>query len=421
MLKLHLFEVDFFFPRDGFTNQEINLQLCNLSYKSYLPSKTPNKATSIFHPKKYALEKHTSQTSQTHEVFFWGSFPSWHASNLPQKNKKNYPKNPSQSFLSSDISSKHKLTRFIRKRGLICNTKNIQENSAGIFFSSNRIMFQKDQIFPLRKSHQIFFCATRWAPRQWKKSGEITPLIDYIEVITPSETPFIYLFSAIYRSQKFSQLHLLNARRVGNPRWVPSLLPLWQPNRQASPMPKQHSMRVLDGGDFLVWENTTNPEKNAEKKRVVFFFEKIQVTKYFWVEVFFFRRNVEKVFLLWGHITYLSCSDVQTSFRKYGRIFRSRVGPGVGWFLTAQLVCRKEFPSNVVCFFLMRQIDTRQYTHTWIRSSCHGVFRKPTSCRAFWTLSGELRFTYFGICSEVEVSGWSAGEWRWFMGVKHMC
>ena len=70
-------------------------------------------------------------------------------------------KNPSQSFLSSDISSKETSPDSSERGGWSAtqkNTKNIQENSA-IFFSLQANRFQKDQIFPPRKSHEIFFRA----------------------------------------------------------------------------------------------------------------------------------------------------------------------------------------------------------------------------------------------------------------------
>ena len=41
--------------------------------------------------------------------------------------------------------------------------------------------------------------------------------------------------------------------------------------------------------------------------------------------------------------------------------------------------------------------------HIPFHPSCHGVFGRQNFTGRFWdSFSGELRFTYFGICSEVE-------------------
>lgn len=150
-----------------------------------LPSKQTQESgtTSIFHTKKYALKKHTSQTSQTHNVFFWEAFyHGIHRISPPKKNtpKKNYPsrhhfyfrpnKNPSQSFLSSDISSKE-TSPDSSERGGWSATQKISKKTQQRFFSLQANHFQKDQIFPPRKSHKIFFfqgVATRWAPSSYR-------------------------------------------------------------------------------------------------------------------------------------------------------------------------------------------------------------------------------------------------------------
>lgn len=137
-----------------------------------LPSKQTQEAGELpFSIRRIRFKKAYFPNIPNTRCFFFGrlSILAYIESPPPKKNtpKKNYPSRhhfifdpkkpkPIISFLRYFLQ--RNLTRFIRKRGLICNTKNIQENSA-FFFSLQANRFQKDQIFPPRKSHEIFFRA----------------------------------------------------------------------------------------------------------------------------------------------------------------------------------------------------------------------------------------------------------------------
>ena len=148
-----------------------------------LPSKQTQEAGELpFSIRRIRFKKAYFPNIPNTRCFFWGGFPSWHTSNLPPQKKTpqrkttlvatilfSTQKNPSQSFLSSDISSKETSPDSSERGGWSAtqkNTKNIQENSAIFFFSSSESFPKRPNISSKKISRDFFQgVATRWGPK----------------------------------------------------------------------------------------------------------------------------------------------------------------------------------------------------------------------------------------------------------------
>ena len=150
-----------------------------------LPSKQTQESgtTSIFHTKKYALKKHTSQTSQTHNIFFWEAFYHGIHRISPQKKTPQRkttlvatififdPTKTQANHFFPQIFPPKKPHQIHQKEGVDLQHKKYPRKLNRDFFLFKRIISKQTKYFLQENLTRFFFfqgVATRWAPTSYR-------------------------------------------------------------------------------------------------------------------------------------------------------------------------------------------------------------------------------------------------------------